>query len=135
MKTLPDNAGKVRLDKWLWAARFFKTRALASEAVLGGKVHVGDQRVKPARAVNVGDQLSIRKGPYRFQILVLGLSGRRGPATEAAKLYQETEDSARAREALAAELRAQRASVPDDGGRPSKRDRRQIHRFTGRGRA
>jgi ribosome-associated heat shock protein Hsp15 len=135
VKALPDKAGKVRLDKWLWAARFFKTRALASEAVSGGKVHVGDQRVKPARAVNVGDQLSIRKGPYRFQIVVLGLSGRRGPAMDAAKLYQETEDSARARESLAADLRAQRASVPDDGGRPSKRDRRQIHRFTGRGRA
>jgi ribosome-associated heat shock protein Hsp15 len=130
-----EGSARVRLDKWLWAARFFKTRALASDAVSGGKVHLNDARVKPSRPVKPGDLLQIRKGPYTFDVTVQAICGRRGPASEAAGLYEETEASRLKREALAAERRAVRLSEPVQSGRPSKRDRRQIHRFTGRGRS
>src|SRR5574340_295217 len=97
---------KVRLDKWLWAARFFKTRSLASQAVDGGKVHCNGERVKPARAVRAGDELRIRQGPYEITVLVRALSERRGPASEAALLYEETPESVAARAALKEQLRA-----------------------------
>ena len=125
---------KVRLDKWLWAARFFKTRALASEAVSGGHVHLNGNRVKPARVVNVGDLLSMRKGEIEFQIEVLALSARRGPAREAALLYEESEESKDAREAYAEQRRLMAASGPAPQKRPDKRDRRRIIRFTDRNR-
>lgn len=126
----PDSAGveRVRLDKWLWAARFFKTRGLATEAVSGGKVHANGLRVKPARAVRVGDLLEIRKGPYTFQVQVLGLSDRRGPASVASRLYAESGESLQRREALRAQRRGS-GSGPA-AGKPSKRDRRRILRFT-----
>ena len=92
---------RVRLDKWLWAARFFKTRSLATEAVSGGKVHVNDARVKPARAVQIGDTLDIRRGPYTATVVVKALSERRGPASQAVTLYEETQDSIDKREQLA----------------------------------
>ncbi len=123
-KTEQDRA---RIDKWLWAARFFKTRALAVAALETGKVLVNGARVKPARALTSGDMLSIRLGPYQHVIEVLGLSGKRGPAAEAQKLYRETEESREKRAALALELKAQQQySVLK--GRPTKKDRRDIEK-------
>lgn len=123
-------AERVRLDKWLWAARFFKTRSLAAEAVGGGKVHVNGMRAKPARAVQIGDMLSIRRGPLELVVIVRGLSARRGPAREATLLYEETPQSVQRREALAAERKAHALDAPRPEHRPSKRDRRRIIRFT-----
>lgn len=122
---------KVRIDKWLWAARFFKTRSLAAQAVDGGKVHCNGARVKPAKMVDAGDELKVRQGPFELTVTVKALSQRRGPATEAALLYEETEESRQARAALAEQLKAQPS--PDAGmrGRPTKKNRRQIVRFTG----
>ena len=119
---------KLRIDKWLWAARFFKTRAVAADAVETGKVQVNGARVKPAKALGAGDMLSIRLGPYTHVIEVLALSARRGPAPEAQKLYRETEESRAKRAALALELKAQH-QLPEQKGRPTKRDRRDIERF------
>ena len=121
---------RLRIDKWLWAARFFKTRSLASEAAEGGKVHLNGARVKPARAVSVGDTLEIRIGRFMFVVIVRGMSARRGPAAEAAKLYEETGESRGAREALAAQLKAESIPGAERQGRPTKRDRRHIVRFT-----
>ncbi|BCB26494.1 heat shock protein 15 [Sulfurimicrobium lacus] len=120
-------AGKVRIDKWLWAARFFKTRSLASQAVDGGKVHCNGDRVKPARAVHTGDELRIRQGPYELIVLVRALSERRGPASEAVLLYEETPASIATREVLKEQLRIE--PVYENKGRPTKRDRRHITRF------
>jgi ribosome-associated heat shock protein Hsp15 len=122
----------VRLDKWLWAARFFKTRSLAVDAVAGGKVHVNGARVKPARAINVGDQLLIRRGPYEWRLVVRLLETKRGPATQAVLLYEETAESKRQREQLAGELRAQASPQSRIRGRPSKKQRRDMLRFTRR---
>ena len=119
---------KLRIDKWLWAARFFKTRSLAADAVECGKVLVNGARVKPAKLLAAGDTLSIRLGPYQHVIEVLALSGTRGPATEAQKFYQETEESRLRREALAIELKAQPEPTVHEG-RPTKRDRREIEKF------
>lgn len=122
-----ESPGKLRIDKWLWAARFFKTRSLAVDAVDSGKVLVNGQRAKPAKAVGAGDLLEIRVGKYRYEVEVLGISNKRGGAPEAQKLYRETEDSRAQREAIAAELRAQ--PQPQWKGRPTKRDRRKIENF------
>jgi ribosome-associated heat shock protein Hsp15 len=124
---------KVRLDKWLWAARFFKTRSLATEAVSGGKVAVNGQRVKPSREVHLGDQLRIRQGYSEKTVLVRGLAERRGSATVAQGLYEETPESlaARAEEKALHQLAA--AQRPRGEGRPTKRERRQIHRFIQKG--
>ncbi|MGX9726881.1 MAG: RNA-binding S4 domain-containing protein [Candidatus Electronema sp. VV] len=119
----------VRIDKWLWAARFFKTRALASAAVSGGHVQVSGSRVKPSRNVQVGNKLQIRRGEELFEIDVLALSERRGPAKEAALLYAETEESKAKREA-ARELRKQIGGpMARPEGRPDKRDRKKIRQF------
>ncbi|MDQ2693916.1 MAG: ribosome-associated heat shock protein Hsp15 [Pseudomonadota bacterium] len=120
----------VRLDKWLWAARFFKTRSQAAEAVSGGKVHVNQQRARPSRIVQVGDTLSIRRGPWEFVVVVQGLTRQRGPAREAARLYEETAASRQRREALAEQRRLEATAAPQPGPRPSKKDRRRIIRFT-----
>jgi ribosome-associated heat shock protein Hsp15 len=120
---------RVRLDKWLWAARFFKTRPLATEAVGGGKVMVNGARAKPGRAVSVGDALTIRRGPFVFNVVVRGVAGRRGPADVAARLYEETEESREKRSRLAAQLQEQRALRAEQRGRPEKKDRRAIIRF------
>lgn len=122
-------AESVRLDKWLWAARFFKTRSLAAEAAQGGKVHVRGDRAKPARPVRIGDRLEIRRGPHEWVVTVKGLSMKRGPASEAALLYEETEESARKRNAARAEVRAEGAPFRERGGRPTKKDRRDRARF------
>jgi ribosome-associated heat shock protein Hsp15 len=124
--------GRVRLDKWLWAARFFKTRALAAEAVEGGKVQVNGDRPKRARPLQMGDEVRVRLGPYEHTITVRALSGRRGPASEAAGLYEETAASRTAREALAIQLKSLHSVFGPDKGRPSKKDRREIERLKGR---
>ena len=122
--------GRVRIDKWLWAARFFKTRSLAAEAIGGGKVLVGGERVKPAKMLQVGDEVRLRLGPYEHIVLVRAVSERRGPATVAATLYEETAASRAAREKLADQLRmAPAAFVYEEKGRPTKRDRRDIERL------
>ncbi|MDR0481438.1 MAG: RNA-binding S4 domain-containing protein [Gallionellaceae bacterium] len=125
---MTDTAEKLRLDKWLWAARFFKTRSIAADAIETGKVQVNGARVKPAKTLAVNDKLIIRLGPYHHEIEVLALSGKRGPAPEAQKLYRETEASRLKREALAQELKAQAVNVVQKG-RPTKKDRREIERF------
>ncbi len=125
---IDDQTGKFRIDKWLCAARFFKTRSLAGDAVECGKVHINEVRVKPAKAVVVGDMLTINIGPKQYVVEVLALSNRRGPAAEAHKLYRETEASLQRREAIAAQIKAQ--SQPFFfKGRPTKRDRREIERL------
>ena len=121
---------RVRLDKWLWAARFFKTRTLATEAVAGGKVHVGGQRCKPSHTVRLGEMLRIQRGPDEYLITVTALSDRRGPASAAALLYEETADSRQRREALREQRRLERSPLPQPAGRPTKQDRRRIVRFT-----
>ena len=120
---------KTRLDKWLWAARFFRTRALAADAIESGKIDVNDDRPKRGRAVHVGDRLTIRLGPYQHHVVVRGLSGRRGPAAVARELYEETADSIAARERTAERLRSAPPPVFYEGGRPTKRDRRAIERL------
>jgi ribosome-associated heat shock protein Hsp15 len=122
--------GRVRIDKWLWAARFFKTRSLAAEAIAAGKVEVNDERVKPAKLLQLGDVVSVRLGPYLHLVHVRGLSERRGPASVAATLYEETPESVAARAKLAEQLRmAPAAFVYEEKGRPTKRDRRELDRF------
>jgi len=126
----PDDDGRVRLDKWLWAARFFKTRSLAAEAITGGKVTMHGDRVKPARPLQVGDEIAVRLGPYEHIVRVRELSERRGPATVAATLYEETAESLAARSKLAEQLRLSPAPlVYDEKGRPTKRDRREIDKW------
>jgi ribosome-associated heat shock protein Hsp15 len=118
---------KMRIDKWLWAARFFKTRSLAADAVESGKVTMNEARIKVAKAIGVGDRLDIRLGQYHFEIEVLALSNRRGPAPEAQKLYRESDESRAKRAEIAANLKA--LPQPTFKGRPTKRDRRDIERF------
>lgn len=122
---------KVRIDKWLWAARFFKTRSLANEAIAKNQVRINGQRIKPSRLVLVGDVVRIEKAPYEFIVSVLGLNDQRRPASEAKLLYEESEQSIRSREVLAERLRSDRlahAGLAGDG-KPSKKQRRQIIRF------
>ena len=123
---------RVRLDKWLWAARFYKTRGLASEAIAGGKVQVNGDRAKRARPLQVGDEIRVRQGPYEHRVVVRELSDRRGPASEAARLYEETAESRAAREALALQLKTLHSAFVPEKGRPTKRDRRELGRLKGR---
>ncbi|MEE9326998.1 MAG: S4 domain-containing protein [Cocleimonas sp.] len=126
------NIESVRLDKWLWAARFFKTRKNASEAISGGKVHLNGVRVKPSRAVKLNDILNITRDSFKYDITVLGLNDKRRPAKEAQLLYTENEDSIRRRE-LERELRKlNSASVQQSDKKPNKKERRQIDKWRGR---
>jgi ribosome-associated heat shock protein Hsp15 len=127
---LSEPPERLRIDKWLWAARFFKTRSIAADAVDGGKVQVNGERVKPAKVLKVGDELAVRVGPYAWNVTVRGLSDRRGPAPEAQKLYSESEESRLTREAVAAQVRAARPVNPLHKGRPTKKARREIDRLT-----
>ncbi len=120
---------KVRIDKWLWAARFFKTRALAKAAIEGGKVHLGGQRVKASKELKIGSELTIRQGWDEKQIQVDALSDKRRGAPEAAALYTETEQSVIERERRTAERKAAGSSHFPPDQRPNKKQRRQIHRF------
>jgi len=124
--------GRVRLDKWLWAARFFKTRSLAAEAVAGGKVQVNGERAKRARPLQAGDEVRVRLGPYEHVVVVRALSGRRGPATAAAELYEERPESRAARETTAQQLKVLHAAFVPEKGRPTKRDRRVMERWRGK---
>lgn len=117
----------MRLDKWLWAARFFKTRTLAVEAITGGRVSVNDERVKPAKEVKVGDRLSIRRPPFEHVVVVRELSDKRGSATVAAALFEETEESRARRAVLAAEMKS--LPQPRFKGRPTKKTRRDYERW------
>jgi ribosome-associated heat shock protein Hsp15 len=116
----------VRIDKWLWAARFFKTRGGAAEAVLGGRVHVNGARVKPAKDVRVGDTVEVTIRALRRTVHVRGLSDKRGPASVASTLYEETPESASAREQHTLERRLARPLGADLGARPTKQDRRRL---------
>ena len=126
---MADNA--VRLDKWLWAARFFKTRAEASLAIGAGKVEVNDAKAKRAKTLRVGDRIRIRKSPYEFRITVRVLSEQRGRATQAAFLYEEDAAGKAARERLAQQLRIAPTPSYEGKGRPTKRDRREMERLRG----
>jgi ribosome-associated heat shock protein Hsp15 len=117
---------QVRIDKWLWAARFFKTRGSAAAAVVGGRVHVNGLRVKPAKEIRPGDTLERRIGPARWTVQVTALADKRGPASVAATLYEETPESRAAREQLAVDRRFARPLGADLGARPTKQDRRRI---------
>ena len=128
-KTKDEKEIKTRLDKWLWAARFYKTRHLAAEAINGGHVHHNGNRIKPSRVVQVHDTLTINKTPFTFEIIVEGLSVRRGPAKEAQLLYKELDESIQKRETLAAQRKLDAAHFPHAERRPDKRDRRRIIRF------
>jgi len=119
---------KFRIDKWLFATRFFKTRSLAAEAIEKGHVTLNEKRIKPAKTVAIGDMLSIRIGNYHYEIEVLGLSNKRGSATIAQQLYRETDESREQREIIATRLKAQPQPFYTKG-RPTKRDRRSIERF------
>jgi ribosome-associated heat shock protein Hsp15 len=117
---------RVRIDKWLWAARFFKTRSAATDAVTGGHVHVDGERVKPARDVKLGDRLEIRRGQTRFTVTVTGLADRRGPASAAVELYEEDPESILARQKQRDERRLAKPLGADLSARPTKRDRRRL---------
>ena len=129
----PNQGEKLRLDKWLWAARFFKHRALATEAVTGGKVEVNRERAKPAKPLKIGDEIRLRLGPYEHIVIVRELSDRRGPASVAQTMYEETNESKAERERLAEQLKmAPAAFVYEEKGRPTKKDRRQLSDFIDR---
>lgn len=119
----------VRIDKWLWAARFFKTRSLAKKKIEQGKVKVNGQRCKPARTIEVGDQIEIKKAQLKWEIDVLALSENRGPAKVAQTLYEETAASQKAREDKQLLSKLEYHSTPKPEGRPSKKDRREIQKL------
>ncbi len=121
--------GRLRVDRWLWCARFYKSRSLASTAVAGGKVHVNGERAKPSRAVAVGDALSITRGHETLDLVVRALPDRRGPAAEAQRAFEETPDSARRRARLREQHALAAASAPRPASRPDKRQRRLLHRL------
>jgi ribosome-associated heat shock protein Hsp15 len=132
-KAAPDKSllDKMRLDKWLWAARFFKTRSLATQAIEHGRVKLNGDRVKPAREVKSGDRLEIRIGDFDWTLTVRALSMQRGPAPVAQALYEEEPASHARRQRQASERKLAASPEVAVKGRPTKRDRRQIHRFTG----
>jgi ribosome-associated heat shock protein Hsp15 len=123
---MEEPSAGVRVDKWLWAARLVKTRALAADAVKGGRVHVNGRAVRPSREIRPGDRLELTLGPVRVSVVVRATAARRGPASEAALLYEETPESRAERERLAAERRLQGPPDAGRGARPTKRDRRRL---------
>ena len=128
-----EETTRVRLDKWLWAARFFKTRAVAVDAIDSGKVEVNGERAKRAKQLQAGDSVRIRIGPYHHLVTVLALSERRGPASVAATLYEENADSRKAREALQIQMKAAQSASGYLPGRPTKKDRRDIEKVRRKG--
>ena len=123
--------GRLRIDKWLWAARFYKTRSLAARAVEGGKVKLNGERMKPGKEVKAGDEIEVRSGELTWLVEVRGVALKRGPAAEAALLYAESDESRVRREHMTAMRRAGPHPAHDTHGRPTKRDRRMIRRFAG----
>ena len=132
MKHAATEKDKVRIDKWLWAARFYKTRALASEAVNGGKVHLDGQRIKPSRPVKLDDTYEIQRGFEKMTVVVLQLADRRGAASVAQTLYRETEESMRLREKESEKRKLARLQIPVMDHRPNKRERRKLRSFSGK---
>ncbi|MGR9073268.1 MAG: RNA-binding S4 domain-containing protein [Gammaproteobacteria bacterium] len=127
--TLNEN-DSIRLDKWLWAARFFKTRKLAADAIAGGKVHLNGQRTKPGKDIKIGAKIEITKDRYSWDITIVGISPQRLPASKAVLLYQETPESHAKRQEFVAQMRDERELLPHvPDRRPNKKERRQIHRF------
>ena len=130
---MPENNEKtdtlIRLDKWLWCARFYKTRSIAADALKTGKVTANGERAKPSKAVKQGDSLNIRKGPFHYAITVLDLAKSRKSAAGAALLFEESPESISKRESVASQLKAEAALMPTTKGRPSKKDRRSIIKF------
>jgi len=129
MSMPPAPADRMRFDKWLWAARFYKTRTLAAQAIDAGQARLGEERVKPAHAVRAGDAVTVRRDGIAWQVHVLALSDRRGGGAEAALLYRESEASRVAREEALAQRRAERAAAPRHPGRPTKKERRKLEDF------
>ena len=123
----------VRIDKWLWAARFFKSRSLATDAVNGGKVHVNGQRAKPSKNVVIGDNMTIQRGAEEFTIVVTALSVRRGSAKDASLLYQETDESRIKREQISTLRQLSASAHPMPARRPDRRERKQLRRISGKG--
>ncbi|MEM8844939.1 MAG: S4 domain-containing protein [Pseudomonadota bacterium] len=122
----------VRIDKWLWAARFYKTRSLATSAVEGGRVHVNGVRVKPSYRLKINDEIRITRPAYKQDVIVIDLSEKRGPATEAQKLYQETEQSIVQREMNASQRKILNQSLPHSNKKPNKHERRKIRKMIGK---
>jgi ribosome-associated heat shock protein Hsp15 len=129
---MSDESPRVRLDKWLWAARFYKTRMLAADAIDSGRIAVNDERSKRSKLVQAGDRIRIRIGPYEHLVIVRGVSEKRGSATIAATLYEEEAESKKAREVMAVHMKAMRANTGYESGRPTKKDRRDIEKIKGR---
>jgi ribosome-associated heat shock protein Hsp15 len=128
---MSDESSRLRLDKWLWAARFYKTRSLAADAIESGRIEVNDYRSKRSKLVQAGDRVRIRIGPYEHLVTVRAVSGRRGSATIAAILYEEEVESRKAREVMAVHMKAMRANTGYESGRPTKKDRRDIEKIKG----
>lgn len=122
----------MRLDKWLWCARFYKTRGLAAGAIKSGKTLVNEKRAKPARTIGVGDKIRIRRGAFEYVLTIRALCKARKPAREAVLLYEESPDSVRKREALAEQIKLNEMISPRTHGRPTKRARRELLRFKNR---
>jgi ribosome-associated heat shock protein Hsp15 len=123
--------GKARLDKWLWAARFFKTRSLAAEAIDGGKVEVNGERAKRSKLVQAEDRVRLRDGPYEWQLIVRDIAQRRGSAQIAQTLYAETDESRAKREAVHTQLKSMPTAFAFGDSRPGKRDRRELRKLKG----
>jgi ribosome-associated heat shock protein Hsp15 len=128
---MSDESPRVRLDKWLWAARFYKTRMLAADAIDSGRIAVNDERSKRSKLVQASDRVRIRIGPYEHLVTVRGVSEKRGSATIAATLYEEEAESKKAREVMAVHMKAMRANTGYESGRPTKKDRRDIEKIKG----
>ena len=126
---MSDPLDRLRIDKWLWASRFYKTRSLAADAVEGGKARLNGERVKPAKDVKPGDTVMVRAGELEWTVAVLALSARRGPASEAALLYRESDESKKKREERVAMRHVGPQPVEHGLGRPTKRERRSLDRF------
>lgn len=128
-KTPTDSMDNMRIDKWLWCARFYKTRSLASDAIRSGKVLVNGERVKPSKTIETSDILRIRKGAFHYEISVLQLTKGRKSAADASRMYEESRESLQQREELALQMKANAVNVPRTRGRPTKRDRRELIKF------
>lgn len=126
---MADTPDDTRIDKWLWAARFFKTRSQATDAVTGGKVEINGESAKPSKSVKVGDRIRLRLGPVEYRLTVTGIAERRGSAAVAQTLYAESPESIAERERVAAQRRFAAAPAYEEKGRPSKKDRRELDRW------